>query len=77
MALALIPARRPVALVCVGMRERIELLGGRLRVTGLYGEGTRIEALLPTTACAGAASSTPGLGYDGLHPVPALQESER
>ena len=33
-----------------GMRERIEALGGRLRVDSSAGQGTRIEARLPLAA---------------------------
>jgi two-component system sensor histidine kinase UhpB len=57
-----------------GMRERIELLGGRLNVADRPGRGTRIQVLLPATGCAGASDShVPG---DGL-PVPAMPGRER
>jgi signal transduction histidine kinase len=64
-----------------GMRERIELLGGRLSVASRHGEGTRIQALLPITACAGVTGSdVPGNGLHAAPPEtdqPALQGRER
>lgn len=46
------PQRRredKVKLGLQGLRERIELLGGSLRVTSRPGAGTRLEVILPTT----------------------------
>ena len=40
-----------------GMRERIEALGGRLRIESQRGEGTRIEARLPLKAGGDAAKA--------------------
>lgn len=36
-----------------GMRERIEVLGGRLRIESAEGQGTRIEARIPLSAVTG------------------------
>ena len=36
----------------VGMRQRVEAAGGRLRVTSHVGHGTLISAILPITAAA-------------------------
>lgn len=41
-------ARPAVGLGLIGMRERVDLLGGALTVTSWPGAGTRIEALLPS-----------------------------
>lgn len=40
-----------------GMRERIEALGGRLRIDSKKGEGTRLEIRVPLAAHAGDAAS--------------------
>jgi PAS domain S-box-containing protein len=36
----------------LGMRERVELLGGRLEVESHFGEGTRLQATVPWENCA-------------------------
>jgi signal transduction histidine kinase len=40
-------ASDPTRLGLAGMRERVELLGGRLEVTSAPGSGTRVQVLLP------------------------------
>ena len=39
-----------------GMRQRLDLLGGSLRVTSKAGEGTRLEVTVPCVAIDGAAA---------------------
>jgi len=51
---------RPGALGLLGMRERIHLCGGRLRIDGRPGKGTLLRAEVPLVKAAGAA--TEGLG---------------
>lgn len=41
------PATTPAGLGLRGMRERAEVLGGRLSVTSQSGRGTRVELILP------------------------------
>jgi signal transduction histidine kinase len=42
--------RREGGMGLLGMRERAELLGGRLRLTAREGGGTRVEAVIPVGA---------------------------
>jgi glucose-6-phosphate-specific signal transduction histidine kinase len=60
-----------------GMRERIELLGGRLSVASSRGEGTRIAALLPVAACTGAVQGASGPVAAEPRVAPLLEGSER
>lgn len=41
------PAHTPTSVGLVGMRERVELLGGSLSVESSPGQGTRISFVLP------------------------------
>ena len=46
----------------VGIRERIQLLGGSVSFTGVPGEGTTVEVLIPVGAAAGGDGEAPGQG---------------
>ena len=48
-------AMRPSTHGLAGMRHRVEAAGGRLSVTSAPGQGTRVMAILPLAAPAGAA----------------------
>jgi signal transduction histidine kinase len=41
------PARRTSGVGLVGMRERVELVGGRLEITSQPGRGTQVAAVVP------------------------------
>ena len=41
------PAQTPVSIGLLGMRERVEQLGGSLSVQSAPGEGTRISFVIP------------------------------
>ena len=43
----------------IGIRERVELLGGTLAITSRPGGGTRIEAVVPVARRADEAASAP------------------
>jgi NarL family two-component system sensor histidine kinase LiaS len=60
-----------------GMRERVELLDGRLSVASRRGEGTRITALLPVTACTGTVVGASAPVPDDVPVTPLLEGSER
>jgi signal transduction histidine kinase len=53
-------APRSGGLGMVGLRERVEALGGEFRVDSAPGRGTRTTATIPCPAAAGAAAPAPG-----------------
>jgi signal transduction histidine kinase len=54
--------QRPGHLGIDGMRERVELAGGWLRIEGRPGRGTTVEFFLPSAPRATARAAAPGIG---------------
>jgi signal transduction histidine kinase len=51
----------PVVLHVAGLRERVRLLAGEVQVVSAAGEGTRVEARIPTGVAATPRARSPAI----------------
>jgi signal transduction histidine kinase len=52
-------SKRNTRLGLIGMRERLEMVGGKLVVESSPGKGTMIQALIPLANCRGEEKENP------------------